>query len=58
MKVRQLDMKPLVDVINKYKNDICEDELDRALLCNDDLDPFIKYKYPILRLRYDPTIIS
>ncbi|KAL0810315.1 hypothetical protein ABMA28_010472 [Loxostege sticticalis] len=52
VKVRQLDMKPLVDVINKYKNDICEDELDRALLCNDDLDPFIKYKYPILRLRY------
>ncbi|XP_028168893.1 probable beta-hexosaminidase fdl [Ostrinia furnacalis] len=51
-KVRQLDTKCLVEVINKYKHDICEDELDRALLCTDDLEPFIKYKYPILRLRY------
>ncbi|KAM3969003.1 chitooligosaccharidolytic beta-N-acetylglucosaminidase [Aphomia sociella] len=50
--VSELNFRTLVDIINKYKNDICANDIDRAMLCTDDLEPFIKFKYPILRLRY------
>ncbi|KAJ0170589.1 hypothetical protein K1T71_013960 [Dendrolimus kikuchii] len=51
-KVQDLNVRNLVEIINRYKYDICYDDIDRAMLCTDDLEPFIKYKYPILRLRY------
>ncbi|CAH4037580.1 unnamed protein product [Pieris brassicae] len=49
--VTQLSFRSLVDIIDKYKNDICADDFNKALLCTDDLEPYIAYKYPILRLR-------
>ncbi|KAG6462276.1 hypothetical protein O3G_MSEX013157 [Manduca sexta] len=52
MKATQLNARNLVDIIDRYKNDICADDVDKAILCTDDIEPFIKYKYPILRLRY------
>ncbi|XP_049881967.1 chitooligosaccharidolytic beta-N-acetylglucosaminidase-like [Pectinophora gossypiella] len=47
-----LSASGLVEIINKYKEDICDNDIDRAILCTDDLEPFLRYKYPILRLRY------
>ncbi|CAG4980451.1 unnamed protein product [Colias eurytheme] len=49
--VIDLNLRNLVEIINRYKEDICSDDLNRALLCTDDLEPYIGYKYPILRLR-------
>ncbi|CAF4905504.1 unnamed protein product [Pieris macdunnoughi] len=49
--VTELSFRSLVDIIDKYKNDICADDFNKALLCTDDLEPYIAYKYPILRLR-------
>ncbi|XP_038217002.1 probable beta-hexosaminidase fdl [Zerene cesonia] len=49
--VFDLNLRNLVEIINRYKEDICSDDLNRALLCTDDLEPYIGYKYPILRLR-------
>ncbi|XP_062531584.1 chitooligosaccharidolytic beta-N-acetylglucosaminidase isoform X2 [Bombyx mori] len=51
-RVQQLTPKCLLSIIDKYKYDICTNDLDRAILCSDDVEPFIRYKYPILRLRY------
>ncbi|KAJ2943077.1 hypothetical protein O0L34_g18768 [Tuta absoluta] len=42
----------LVEITNKYIDDIADDDIDRAILCTDDLEPFLRFKYPILRLRY------
>ncbi|XP_059062757.1 probable beta-hexosaminidase fdl [Achroia grisella] len=50
--VKELNKKTLVDIINKYKQDVNINDTDRAMLCCGDLETFIMVKYPILRLRF------
>ncbi|CAB3245169.1 unnamed protein product [Arctia plantaginis] len=50
--VTRLSNRSLIEVTNKYKDDICSDDLERAYLNSEDLEPFLKLKYPILRLSY------
>ncbi|XP_075987487.1 putative beta-hexosaminidase fdl [Anticarsia gemmatalis] len=50
--VTRLNERSLVHVINKYYQDICADDVERAFLAADDVEPYLKYKYPLLRLKY------
>ncbi|XP_063898325.1 probable beta-hexosaminidase fdl [Helicoverpa armigera] len=49
--VKELHSKCLMQIIHKYEQDICADDIDKDILCCGDIEQFIKYKYPILRLR-------
>ncbi|CAH0403729.1 unnamed protein product [Chilo suppressalis] len=51
-KVLKLDLRSASEVVTKYRCDISVDEVDFALLGNDNIEQFIRFKYPILRLRY------
>jgi hypothetical protein len=51
VKVNQLDLRAVMEVVNRYKLDITADNFEVTLLDNEEMESFIKYKYPILRLR-------
>ncbi|XP_072933707.1 uncharacterized protein [Epargyreus clarus] len=46
----QIDMNTLYKIIKKYKEEISNDETDKALLSTNEVELFIKYKFPIARL--------
>ncbi|KAJ8708129.1 hypothetical protein PYW08_010495 [Mythimna loreyi] len=49
--VKELNPWSTAEVLNKYRQDLCVDEIDGTVLCSD-IESFVRYKYPILRLRY------
>ncbi|KAJ8705945.1 hypothetical protein PYW07_010722 [Mythimna separata] len=49
--VKELNPWSTAAVLDKYRQDLCVDEIDGAILCSD-IESFVRYKYPILRLRY------
>ncbi|XP_064075422.1 chitooligosaccharidolytic beta-N-acetylglucosaminidase-like [Vanessa tameamea] len=48
--VQELSSNVFMSIIDKYRYDISIDELDKLPLHSDDIDFFIKNKFPILRL--------
>ncbi|XP_046974434.1 uncharacterized protein LOC124540770 isoform X2 [Vanessa cardui] len=48
--VQELSSNIFMSIINKYRDDISLDELEKLPLHSDDIDYFLKNKFPILRL--------